>query len=79
MKDRGNLLEALSRLLNYLVFFGTVDESVSARSYRLSDKSKVWKFSYMTINTLFFWQNNHCRGAHNNSRKRMKEFLDASG
>lgn len=64
-------LEAFSRFLNSMLG-GSELESISARAYK-ENKVILMKL----INALFFWQNNHCRGAYNNGRDRMKEYLDA--
>lgn len=71
-----NFIEVTSRWLNVVFLQGNVNESISARSYRLRDTSKAWYTSYKVINKIFFWQNNHCRGAFNNRRREMQEFLD---
>lgn len=47
--------------------FGMADETISARAWRLREKSM---FPYKFINMLFFWQNNHCRGAFNAEMQR---------
>jgi hypothetical protein len=66
-------LEAFSRFVNCL-FGGNEYESISARSYK---EGRV--FMMKIINALFFWQNNHCRGAYNNGLKRMKEYIKNEG
>lgn len=72
-----DFIEILSRLLNVVLLRGNVNESVSARSYRLRNTSTFWKMSYLTVNRIFFWQNNHCRGAHRNRRSEMKNWLES--
>lgn len=39
---------------------GWADETLSARSYRLSGESRGWLVMMRVIDTLFFWQVNHC-------------------
>lgn len=64
-------LIAIDQVLNTLIWlkcdgFGYADETISARSWRLRDKTSFYKL----INSLFFWQNNHCRGAYNAEMQR---------
>lgn len=59
-----NLLIAIDQVFNVLVWlksegFGLPDETLSARAWRLRADSKM----YRVINTLFFWQSNHCLDA----------------
>ena len=37
--------------------FGFADETLSARSWRLREQSRVWR----VIDALFFWDRDHCR------------------
>lgn len=53
---------AIDQLLNTVVYihgdgFGFADETLSARAWRLQSR---W---YKVINTMFFWQENHCKEA----------------
>jgi hypothetical protein len=64
------ILEAFSRFINALLG-GSELESLSAKAYKSG--------KYAFLNKLFFWQNNHCRGAYNNGIKRMKEYLHQEG
>lgn len=70
-------ITAFSRLANALILGGSVNESISARAWRMHLRSKAWRTAYRVINRMFFWQNNHCRGAHNNGRKEMQQWLDS--
>lgn len=63
-------LEAFSRFLNALIG-GSEYESLSARAYK--EGKEKW------INWIFFWQNNHCRGAYNNGIIRMRGYLEREG
>lgn len=63
------ILESFSRFINCLIG-GSEYESISARCYR-EDRIIMMKL----INTIFFWQNNHCRGAYNNAIIKMNEYL----
>lgn len=71
-----NAIESASRLLNCLLLLGSVNESISARSYRQRNDSPFWATAYAAINKIFFWQDNHCRGAYNNRRKEMESWLE---
>lgn len=55
---------AWSQLMNVIIFNGDPNESTSGRVYR-----ENIKWAVTLINTLFFWQNNHCRGAYEKDRK----------
>jgi hypothetical protein len=57
------LLISIDQLFN-AIFGGWSDETLSARTWRMREKSYAWKTMFRFINALFFWQNNHCRGAY---------------
>ena len=50
----------LSQGFNWLFLNGNHDQTVSARCYVNRNKSP-WKYFYITINILVFWQDNHCK------------------
>lgn len=55
-------LIALDQLLNTVIYikgdgFGYADEMLSARAWRLRDKSNL----YIWIDSLFFWDLDHCK------------------
>jgi hypothetical protein len=52
----GNIV---SQFLNVALLAGHSNESISGRAYR-----ENWTVLMKIINGLFFWQANHCRGAH---------------
>ncbi len=52
----------LSQGFNWLFLNGNHDQTVSARCYINRNKSP-WKYFYTTINTLVFWQDNHCKSS----------------
>ena len=52
----------LSQGFNWLFLNGNHDQTVSARCYTNRNKSP-WKYLYITINTLVFWQDNHCKSS----------------
>lgn len=56
------VLVALNQLLNALTG-GWADEMLSARTYRNRHKP-AWGHFMRLIDTLFFWQKEHCRQAH---------------
>lgn len=58
------ILIAIDQLLNTFIWFrsdgiGYADETLSARAWRIRDKSSLWKW----IDRLFFWQKEHCHKA----------------
>ena len=53
----------VSRWLNDKIFWGTKNESLSGRSYRLKHKLR-WRIARNMINCLFIWQDDHCRNIH---------------
>ena len=58
------VLLSFDQLVN-VVCAGYADETLSARAYRNREKTRYWAFWYAVFNKMFFWQNNHCRGAYN--------------
>lgn len=58
----GRVASALSQLGNALLLGGHPNESISGRCYR-----EQWPAERL-VNTLFFWQSRHCRGAHASDR-----------
>ena len=52
----------LSQGFNWLFLNGNHYQTVSARCYVNRDKSP-WKCLYITINTIVFWQDNHCKSS----------------
>lgn len=59
------LLLAIDQLLNTLVWddrdgWGKCDETLSARAYRLRNRSTAWSRFHRVVNALFFWQDKHC-------------------
>jgi hypothetical protein len=57
------LFLVLSTSLN-VIMTGDPAESLSSRCYR-----RGWVWPATIIDALFFWQNNHCRGAYSNLRE----------
>lgn len=63
-------LIAIDQFFNTLVWsraegFGYADETISARAYRLGGAyPRTWGVFEYVIDTLFFWQVDHCRMAY---------------
>ena len=53
-----NIIISLSQFINVLLL-GSPDETISARAWREKRNLLI-----AVINGVFFWQNNHCRGAY---------------
>ena len=66
------VLIAVDQLANS-VLGGWADETLSSRSYRLHD-NKVWFIAEKVINTLFFFQKDHCRMAYEAELNRKQTF-----
>ena len=65
------VLIALDQLLNTLVG-GWADETFSARSYRNKNQSAKWKNVMIIIDTVFFWQDEHCYKSYLNEMDRLQ-------
>jgi hypothetical protein len=70
MKRVGNIAMGLTHLLNATVFGGSPVESLSGRVYR-EDR----KWAVRVIDTIFFFQPNHCLHAHVEDRLLAKALL----
>lgn len=68
------LLIALDQLLNVLLL-GSPDETLSARAFRCRYWSVPWFWLWKAIDTLFFWEPQHCEAAYRNevARNHMPE------
>lgn len=64
-----SLLIAFDQFVNTL-FGGHPDETFSASCYRKRGNFWGWWLSYHFVNTLFFWQENHCKEAYENELAR---------
>lgn len=49
----------LSQGANCVFLNGSHDQTVSARAY-LNRNDPMWRWAYLTINAVFFWQEDHC-------------------
>lgn len=58
-----DFLIAVDQLVNTIVG-GKADETISARSWRLRNESKIWWCLYKIIDLLFFKQKMHCYNAY---------------
>lgn len=61
--DGFQILLAIDQLANALTG-GWADETMSSRTYRNREVNSFWKFAHKFINTLFFFQPNHCYEAY---------------
>ena len=64
-----NVLVALDQVLNTLLA-GYADETLSSRAHRAYVKNKPFKFFRYIINTIFWWQTDHCLEAYNYEKRR---------
>lgn len=65
-------LIALDQLLNALIG-GWADETLSSAAYRSEQKGYFWgKITRPSIDTIFFWQTNHCYQAYLSERQRLQ-------
>jgi len=72
-------LIAIDQLLNTLIPGGYADETLSARARRMRVKGQpYWGWLARAINLLFFWQEDHCRGAWLEETRR-RQLPDAYG
>ena len=54
-----NVLIGFDQFIN-TIFLGFPDETLSSRAWRCKDANSFWKFMRKLIDTLFFWQKDHC-------------------
>lgn len=65
-----NLLIAVDQFFNVLLR-GEPDETLSSRAHRMRLKGQpVWGWTATAINLLFFWQQDHCKGAFESEQQR---------
>lgn len=58
--------------LGNTVLGGWADETLSARAFRCQHRSWCWRVARRAIDTLFFWQYNHCENAYRSERERLQ-------
>lgn len=51
-----------SQFINTVFLLGNPDVTVSARCY-MNRHKRYWRTAYRAINSLFFWQIDHCRSS----------------
>lgn len=68
-----NIAIAADQLANAMIA-GSPDETVSSRVYRgavlAAQPTSIARMAYRAINTLFFWQDDHCRAAYLREKQR---------
>lgn len=68
-----NIAIAADQLANAMIA-GSPDETVSSRVYRGAvlavHPNRAARMAYRVINTLFFWQDDHCRAAYLREKQR---------
>ena len=68
-----NIAIAADQLANAMIA-GSPDETVSSRVYRgaelATQPTRVARMAYRVINTLFFWQDDHCRATYLREKQR---------
>ena len=60
---------AIDQLIKTL-FGGWADETISSVAWRKRQEGKGWAILRRVIDTLFFWQENHCRTAYESEKNR---------
>lgn len=65
----------MSQTVNVIVLLGHPDESISARSYRMSGSSKRWLFFRRNVVDKLFG-NGHCEEAFKTDIRHAKELLE---
>jgi hypothetical protein len=66
-----NIFLACNYFVNALLR-GQPNETLSSRAYRMQQKPQpYWHGLAACINCIFWWQNNHCRGAYAGDRARL--------
>lgn len=62
---------AVDQFVNTL-FGGWADETISSAAWRKRHEGKGWAFLRALIDTLFFWQADHCKTAYESERNRLQ-------
>ena len=62
---------ALDQLVNTL-FGGWADETISSVAWRKRNEGRGWALLRKMIDTLFFWQKNHCEQAYRSELDRLQ-------
>lgn len=64
-----NIAIAIDQLANAMLA-GWPDETLSSRAYRMDGRKRRWTIARVAIDTLFFWQPEHCKQAFESERLR---------
>ena len=64
----------ISQAINTIVLCGTPDMTVSARCY-INRHKPVWRVAYKVINTIFWFQENHCKESFDEDIKYAEEVM----
>ena len=70
-----NVAISIDKLANSLLW-GSNAETLSARAYRMNDKKKRWRVTRSIIDTLLFWDKEHCKASYEASVARKRAYLD---
>ncbi len=62
---------AIDQLVNTF-FNGWADETISSAAWRKRNDGKGWAFLRRFIDTLFFWQKDHCQRAYQSEQLRLQ-------
>ena len=78
MKRIKNLLIALDQLLYVIITLGSADpdETGSSAAWRLECDGKFFGFFRPVIDTLFFWEPDHCRLSYEQELQK-KDFINS--
>lgn len=63
------ILIAIDQLVN-AICGGWADETISSVAWRKRGECKQWELLRCAIDTLFFWQKDHCRCAYESEKER---------
>lgn len=55
-----DLVSLFSRALNAFFFGGSTAQTLSSRAYVEAPSSRRWARAKASINTVFFWEDDHC-------------------
>lgn len=62
---------AVDQLIN-TICGGWADETISSMVWRKRHEGKGWALPRKVIDSLFFWQKNHCESAYLSEKKRLQ-------
>ena len=65
-------LIALDQLLNTLFFGGWADETMSSASYRMNRDGYFWGLMRPVIDTILWFDKNHCQQSYEAERQRLQ-------